>query len=329
MVAPSVVKISAGQNGASGVMTRHGVLTNDHVVTGLTEVEVVGSDGTQRTATVVRSDPWYDLALLSTDLSIPALELEPARSHRQGDPLLAMGYPFAQFLEGPPSLSRGILSAIREIEGVTYVQTDAAMNFGSSGGAIVNTRGKLVALARGGLGSFGGINFGVGAESIDGFVAGVVIVGPDSAEPDDAMDQARPLRVGADAEEHNFHRPGDIDWVVLQLVEDESVVVFTDSPRCDTYMALIGPDGVTVLAEDDDGGGNVSSAIAFTATESGAYYARVSHFEPQGRCRAYNLGASAGTPSIGPDDDEEEDGEMLSRPKELLVESVEKQQDQL
>jgi hypothetical protein len=219
-----------------------------------------------------------------------------------------MGYPFAQFLEGPPSLSRGILSAIREIEGVTYVQTDAAMNFGSSGGAIVNTRGRLVALARGGIGSIGGINLGVGAESIDGFVAGVVIVGPDAAEPDDVMDEARPLAVGATAQEHNFHRAGDVDWVVLDLVQDESVVIFTDSPRCDTYMVLFGPDGTTLLAEDDDSGGNVSSAIAFMATESGAYYARVSHFEPQGRCRAYTLGASpGGEEAMGSDAGEEDD----------------------
>jgi len=310
LVAPSVVKITTGSGSASGVRTRHGILTNEHVVEGVTRVEITRSDGTQRTATVVRSDPFYDLALLATELEIPALELEPARAQRQGDPLLAMGFPFANVLAGPPSVSRGLLSAVREIDGVVFVQTDAALNFGSSGGAIVNLRGRLVGLASSGLG-FGGINFGVATESIEGFLAGVVLVGPDAAEPDDVLEQARPLEIGAPAQARSFHRPGDVDWVSLDLEEGESVALFTSSPSCDTYLFLLAPDGITILDEDDDSGGIVSSRIEFTASEAGTYYGRISHFEPRGVCRAYTVaarpipppdseGATGDGPRVGP-----------------------------
>jgi S1-C subfamily serine protease len=292
--APSVVQVTTRSGSGSGVRVAQGVLTNDHVVSGQEGIEVIRSDGTHQPAAVVRTDPWFDLALLTTDLDLPIVEIEPASAQRQGDPLLVFGYPFGSRLTGSATLTRGILSAVREMDGVTLVQTDAAMNSGSSGGAMVNMRGKLIGISSRGLGTVGGLNFGIAGESIQGFLDGAQIVGPDAAEPDNTVGQARPLTVGANPQLRSLHSAGDVDWVSIAVGAGQSIVLFTDSPTCDTYLRLFGPDGVTQLAEDDDGGSALSAWIEFTAEEGGTYYGQVSHAVQRGTCRSYYFGVFAG-----------------------------------
>jgi len=293
-ISPSVVQVTTAAGGGSGVKVAQGVLTNAHVVAGEQEVEVIRSDGSRQRAVVVRTDPWFDLALLTTDLDIPAVEIEHASGQRQGDTVLVFGFQFAPRLPGSASMTRGILSAIREVDGVTLVQTDAAMNSGSSGGAIVNLRGKLIGISSRGLGTVGGLNLGIAGESIQGFLDGAQIVGPDAAEPDNDAEHARLLTVGAPPELHSFHAAGDVDWVSFSMAEGDQIVLFTDSASCDTYLRLVAPDRVTLLDEDDDGGRNLSSWIEFTAEESGTYYGQVSHVRAAGTCRSYHVGVFVG-----------------------------------
>jgi hypothetical protein len=290
-VSPSVVQVSSKAGTGSAVKISQGFLTNHHVVSGEQQVELIRSDGIRQPATVVRSDPWFDLALLSTGLEAPALEVEPARRQRQGDTVLVLGYPYGSILSGSASLTRGLLSAVRDVEGVTYVQTDAAMNFGSSGGAVVNTRGKLIAVTSGGIGRSGGLNFGVAGESIQSFLDGVQLVAPDAAEPDNTREQARPLVVGAAPQLRSFNVAGDVDWLSVALAAGDEVAIFTDASDCDTVLRLYAPDGVTLLDENDDGGRNASSWIGFTPEESGTYYVSASHFERGGACRSYHIAA--------------------------------------
>ena len=290
LVSPSVVRILTTSGWASGVKIAQGVLTNLHVVAGEDHIDVVRGDDVRREARVLRTDALYDLALLATDLDLPQLEAEAVRRHRPGDPLLAIGYPFGPRLTGLPTVSRGVLSGVRDVEGVTFVQTDAAMDIGSSGSAIVDLRGKLVGVAAGGFGASGGLNLGVAAESIQSFLDGVPLVGPDAAEPDNTPQQARPLTVDGPPELRTLHVAGDVDWISLSLARDDRIALFTDSPSCDTYLQLYDADG-TLLDEDDDNGRNGSSRIEFTVLEDGTYYARISHFQPTGMCRSYFLAA--------------------------------------
>ena len=292
LVSPSVVRIVTSSGSASGVKIGQGVLTNHHVAAGEDQIDVARSDGIVREARLVRADPLYDLALLATDLDIPVLEPEAVRRHRPGDPVLAIGYPFGPRLTGPPTVSRGVLSGVRDVEGVTFVQTDAVMDVGSSGSAIVDLRGKLIGVAVGGIGSSGGLNLGVAAESIRGFLDGVPLVGPDSAEPDNTLEQARPLRVDGPPELRTLHVAGDVDWVSVSLAQDDRIAVFTDSQSCDTYLQLYAADG-TLLDEDDDSGRNGSSRIELTVVEESTYYARISHFEPTGLCRSHYVAAQS------------------------------------
>jgi S1-C subfamily serine protease len=146
-VAPSVVQVlpedDSREGQASGVKIAEGILTNDHVVGDAERVRVVAADGRRGTAAVLSRAPALDLVLLEADLDLPAVELEGVGEQRQGETVLLLGYPQPDAV-GPgeaPTLTRGLVSAIRrDHEGVTYIQTDAAVDPGSSGGAMVNLR---------------------------------------------------------------------------------------------------------------------------------------------------------------------------------------------
>src|SRR4051812_1311558 len=168
---PSVVLIDTPTGRGSGVKLAQGIVTNEHVVGGATSIEVVRHDGTKAAATAVKCDPRSDLALLRTDLDLPSLDLAPARSHRQGDLVLVMGYPLSTRLQGSSTLTRGLISAMRTDErGMTEIQTDAAINGGNSGGAMLNMNGKLIGIPYYRFANAQGISFAVSSESVQGLL---------------------------------------------------------------------------------------------------------------------------------------------------------------
>jgi serine peptidase DegS len=122
------------------------VLTNNHVITGADIINAMLSDGRKTTAKLVGSDPETDLAVLKLDTSnLPPLgvsEQPPA----VGDVVLAIGSPFGL----GNTVTHGIVSAVgRQAAPGSYedfIQTDAAINEGNSGGALVNAFGELVGI---------------------------------------------------------------------------------------------------------------------------------------------------------------------------------------
>lgn len=134
----------------SGVIVSHEgyVLTNNHVVEGADEIEVVLTDGRKAPAKVVGLDPETDLAVIKIDLEkLPVIVLGQSELARVGDVVLAIGNPFGV----GQTVTMGIISAlgrnnlhINSFE--NFIQTDAAINFGNSGGALVDTRGNLIGI---------------------------------------------------------------------------------------------------------------------------------------------------------------------------------------
>ena len=124
------------------------ILTNQHVVNGIPELIVQLSDGQRFNASILNSDKDTDLAVLKVLASnLAAIEMAPTEQLKVGQPVLAIGNPFAV----GQTVTAGIISALgRHGFGLNnyedFIQTDAAINQGNSGGALVDAEGKLVGI---------------------------------------------------------------------------------------------------------------------------------------------------------------------------------------
>ena len=140
------------------------LLTNSHVVDGAESVQVELADGRVLPAEIVGTDPPSDLAVLRlTGARLPAIPLGDSDAARVGDVVLAAGSPLGL----PQTVTLGILSAKGRTTGLgdgsfeDFLQTDAAINQGNSGGALVNMRGELIGINSQILSPTGG-NIGIG-----------------------------------------------------------------------------------------------------------------------------------------------------------------------
>ena len=132
----------------SGVVVRSDgyVLTNNHVIEGAEDIEAMLNDGRVAKATRVGADPETDLAVLKLDIGdLTNLTMAPKRL-LVGDVVLAIGNPFGH----GNTVTMGIVSGLgRQLNLSTYedfIQTDAAINEGNSGGALINAYGELVGI---------------------------------------------------------------------------------------------------------------------------------------------------------------------------------------
>jgi len=124
------------------------ILTNNHVVEAADEIEVVLADGRKSAAKLVGTDPETDLAVVKIALDkLPVIVLGQAEQAQVGDVVLAIGNPFGV----GQTVTMGIISAlgrnnlhINHFE--NFIQTDAAINFGNSGGALVDANGNLLGI---------------------------------------------------------------------------------------------------------------------------------------------------------------------------------------
>lgn len=134
----------------SGVIvdTRGYLLTNEHVIRGAEDILVLLHDGRETRAHLVGTDPESDLAVLKIELDqLTAIDVGEPNNARVGDIVLAIGNPFGV----GQTVTQGIISAtgrwnlnISEYE--NFLQTDAAINVGNSGGALVDTQGRLLGI---------------------------------------------------------------------------------------------------------------------------------------------------------------------------------------
>lgn len=140
------------------------ILTNHHVVDGALEIRVELTDNRTFTAKMVGSDPPSDLAVLKIDAKdLPTISMGDSDRVRVGDPVLALGNPMGI----GQTVTSGIVSAKGRTTGLSdgsfedFLQTDAAINRGNSGGALVNTSGQLIGINSQILSPSGG-NIGIG-----------------------------------------------------------------------------------------------------------------------------------------------------------------------
>ena len=144
---------TATAGGSGVIIDKEGhVLTNEHVVDGATKVRVELSTGTTVTAKVVGTDKSTDVALL--DIDVPAAQLDPvplgdSSAVKIGEPVLAIGDPFGYQASASAGIVSGLGRSIEAPNGFTItnaIQTDAAVNHGNSGGALLNAEGELIGI---------------------------------------------------------------------------------------------------------------------------------------------------------------------------------------
>jgi serine protease Do len=139
-------------SGSGIFITNQGyVLTNNHVIEGTTDIQVVLSDGEQYAASLIGSDQYSDIAILKTNGPVPSVaSLGNSDVLSPGETVIAIGSPLGEFVN---TVTVGVVSAIgRTIDtGSGYqtenlIQTDAAINQGNSGGPLVNLAGEVIGI---------------------------------------------------------------------------------------------------------------------------------------------------------------------------------------
>lgn len=124
------------------------LLTNNHVVAGADGILVALQDGREAMAELIGTDPETDLAVLKIDLpDLPVATISEEEQLRTGDVVMAIGNPFGL----GQTVTKGIISATgRSQLGLNtyedFIQTDAAINQGNSGGALINAYGRLIGI---------------------------------------------------------------------------------------------------------------------------------------------------------------------------------------
>jgi serine protease DegS len=164
--------------GSGVIVDRAGhVITNYHVIDSADTIMVYLADGRVSPATVVGRDPDTDLALLQIKLkNLPVMPLGRSDTLQVGDPVLAIGDPLGL----GQTVTHGIVSATgRKSLGVAifenFIQTDAAINAGNSGGALINARGELIGINTAVLNNNGNMNVeGIGFAIPVNLVRGVM-----------------------------------------------------------------------------------------------------------------------------------------------------------
>ena len=149
------------------------IVTNEHVVRGGDEFEVVFADGEQRPAELIGSDPLADLAVVRVEGELPAtVALGDSDALRVGQPVLALGSPLGEFTN---TVTQGIISALNRdfplespCSGIytNLIQHDAAINPGNSGGPLINAAGEVIGVNTLGIPEAQGLFFAVPASTV-------------------------------------------------------------------------------------------------------------------------------------------------------------------
>lgn len=174
-----------GSLGSGVIVGRDGVVvTNNHVIEGADEFRIVLSDRREYSAELLLADERTDLAVLKIDEDagvLPTLPFADTRNAEVGDLVLAIGNPFGV----GQTVTSGIISATARTDvGISdyafFIQTDAAVNPGNSGGALINNRGELVGVNTAIFsrsGGSNGIGFAIPAEMVSRVVDAAVYEG--------------------------------------------------------------------------------------------------------------------------------------------------------
>lgn len=165
----SVTVTNSTGHGSGFVIGSDGyVLTNYHVISDTTDLKVIMNDGSEYTPKIIRTSMLGDLALLKIDAeNLIPFTLYSSDEIEIATEIYAVGTPFGEDLA--QTISRGIVSGLRKkADGSTVIQTDASINGGNSGGAMITKEGVVYGVVSAKLSGFGveGVAFGIPAYQV-------------------------------------------------------------------------------------------------------------------------------------------------------------------
>ena len=167
-------KVQASSGTAFFVTNKGHIVTNYHVVEGCKDKSKIIYQDNEYKAKLVAKDKYLDLALLKSDLNNEHYIALSNKAPKKLQRIIAAGYPLGKALSDDLKFTSGIVSSLKGLEDdSTRIQIDAALNYGNSGGPIVDEKtGELIAVAVAGLDKqvTESINFGIKAGSVKNFL---------------------------------------------------------------------------------------------------------------------------------------------------------------
>jgi hypothetical protein len=223
-VSPTVVVIETSTGRGSGVFVRPDtIITNAHVTGSELTVRVRRASGDMTTARVETVARDFDLAVLRLS-SAPAdqaiVSLETASGIRVGQEVVAIGSALGVLQN---TVTRGIVSGVRQAGGVTLIQTDAAINPGNSGGPLVDRQGNVIGINTIGVASAQGISFAVSVDHVRELLGGQHTV-LTSATPASSLNQTLNARTESDTDLTRERAMNAYDQVIGQLARKADVL---------------------------------------------------------------------------------------------------------
>ncbi|MDE0376905.1 MAG: trypsin-like peptidase domain-containing protein [bacterium] len=252
LVAPSIPVVETPVGTGSGILVEGGlVVTNYHVVWPYERVRVVFPDGTEfADVPVLAWDAFADLALLGpVDVSLPYLDLSDGEGMPPGSEVHLIGYRAETDLFPEPTITRGVLSRVREWElyGLTLLQTDADMAGGQSGGALVNSSGEVVGVS---TWHFGDAGFALATSAADDVEILLWLI--------EDLEEFGPWGVipgGTGATEFVLELENSLDSAFLVFEGEAGSIldIRIDGPS-DGILLVVGPSGLVLDVDDTYGG---------------------------------------------------------------------------
>lgn len=276
-VAPSIAFVSTPFSTGSAVQidARH-LLTNAHVVWPAETVRIVYPDGTEfPAATVVGVDLLLDVAVvaLPDDAPVPALPTGAAAAVPPGAAVYLIGYPAESEAFPQPAITGGIVSRVRrwDAASLAYIQTDATIAHGQSGGALVAADGRVIGLS--GF-SFSEAAFGLVADIEPTLAAAAALIAGEAPATG-----VRGLAAGGAAAEQRMtlaHFYDERAFLFAGTAGEEYVLRAASARDADLYIAVLAPDGTEVAYADETIDGD-EEVTAFTAVD-GPYLVVIGQF---------------------------------------------------
>ncbi|MFC1990218.1 trypsin-like peptidase domain-containing protein [Chloroflexota bacterium] len=293
-VSPAVVLIVTDQGSGTGMFISSDgyVLTNEHVVSESHFATLNLPDKKSILAGIIYRDQALDIAILkSAGVNYPVVILGSKAEPMLGEDVVALGFPSAAKLGSSVSVSKGIISAFRTIDGVNYIQTDASLNPGSSGGPMVNMQGEVIGMNTLKLRETEGISFAIDINNIKTHIEsavqlhrdGVLVVEKPPVETNPPVEKAEEKMVpSAPPEEEwvewskTFSGTGDDRGHAVQQTSDGGYIIagFTTvyARNYDAYLVKTDSYGTMLWSKAFGGSGmSIDSAHSVQQTTDGGY----------------------------------------------------------